>query len=78
MYYLYINLVTVYFPIIITLSLIKLAILGNWNELLQNDLEIEDDNVSVNSRMFAELKNEDRWSNLLDSGVDLNSRESKN
>ena len=62
--YLLINILGIYFPATVQILLVKLSIIGNWNELLQSDLIKEDEEVSVHSKMFNEIEGM-KWSSLL-------------
>jgi len=46
-----------FLPIMAQIGCIYLAILGNWNELYQSELEPADTSCTVHSKMFADLRN---------------------
>ena len=45
-----------YLPILAQIACIKLAIIGNWNELYQSELEQPDKSCSIHSKMFADFR----------------------
>ena len=45
-----------FLPIMAQVGCIYLAVLGNWNELYQSELEQPDTQCSVHSKMFADFR----------------------
>lgn len=58
--YLGLSLLGDYIPITVQILCIYIAIVGNWNELLQSELHLPDESISVNSHMFKELAGSQR------------------
>ena len=53
--YLGLSILGEYIPILAQVGCIQMSIMGNWNELLQAELIMPDDVVTINSHMFASM-----------------------
>lgn len=58
-----------YFPIVLQLICLYLSIVGNWNELLQAELELPDDEVTLHSQMFGSLYEGLNHKSVLKNGI---------
>ena len=53
--YLGLSLLGEYVPILAQVGCIQMSIMGNWNELLQSELTLPDDVITINSHMFQSM-----------------------